>query len=226
MTLDFSIEGMEVVRDPEATWLDRRRQGFGCSDLGALWLALGLASPEEVASAPRYMLDAAETLIDHKAGRRAAPKVGSAARMGRERERLLFDHYRDGSRLRAVYAPDVLPQEMLPLVDRVEPRLLCTPDGWITGNTALAYPLAYLEIKCGRDERAELPWYWRLQCVGAACVLGCDRAVVVFGPGWARDDESGGEPVEWWIDVTPGDKTAVRLAVGQGWKRVEARRVR
>jgi len=213
-----------IAATPRAQWLARRRLAVGCSDLGTLWLASGRATEAERVTAPKYMQANALRFFDEKAGLVKPLRAGKAAAMGRERERLLWQHSRFGLwASTAVYAPDVLPAEMQPLVDRHEPRLTCTVEGWVRDPDG---ELRAIELKCGRDIRDACPWYWRLQAIGEAAVIGASRACVVYGPRWALDADDPRfpdlpDPVEWEVTFTPADAAEIRSAVREAWTEIE-----
>ena len=194
--------------------------------MGALWLALDLASPEERSAAPKYMLANAERLFDEKAGLLKPLAVGKAAQMGTEREHLLFRHSRLGrENVQAWYGPAVLPPEMQPMVCRSEPRLTTTLEAW---ERLPDGRLRYHELKCCRDTRPTLRWYWRLQCIAGCLVIGAEEGHVITGPGWALDaaypEPDLPEPIEFPVSFNEWDEGSILEAVACGWKIVTERR--
>ncbi len=235
-TTDAQLDArsVEPARDP---WLARRAYGFGASDVPALLLALGRRGPD----APRYMKENAKLvsargrsvprLLAEKAGILAPKKAGSAAAVGSAREVELLGEWRrllengqfycDAESLidttSIKHAGDV-PREWFPLVDRTCPALTCTPDAWCRDTLG---ELVGVELKCSRDERRELPWYWRVQKQAQLAVTGETHGLVVCGEGWARGLESIG-PIRVWEVARDEDVIAeIRAAAAAAWTVVE-----
>ena len=96
----------------------------------ALLLALGLEQPD--GETPKYILDAAARLFAVKAGARKAKAAGRAAQLGSDAERPLVAAWNEAPPhgWPAITHADAMPRELLPLLDRHQPRLSWSPDGW------------------------------------------------------------------------------------------------
>ena len=212
-----------------AAWLARRAHAWGCSELPALWLA---ADPE--LEAPAYLRQRIGKPRGHqrmrfvleKAGIVEARSAGGAAARGTERERELLEQYTEQLRRgivrgidpESVRHADSMPSEWLPIIDRHQPRLACTPDAW--GRDALGI-LHALELKCSVTERTELPWYWSLQVQGEMACMGADGGYVICGEHWAAHHGQDG-PIRVW-EVERDEKTIARARqlCADFWEAVE-----
>lgn len=210
-------------------WLERRQEGFGVSELGALYIALGLRTP--AGGDPKYLLDAASRLFAVKARLRKPKAAGKAAAGGQARERDVLADWIDKGCPGADVTPwsvqhaDELPKEYLPLVDRYCPRLTCTPDGFARDSEGR---LVHVEIKTTwmrSDEKhmtGELWWAYRLQVLGGIAVTAAHSGVCVVGLGYASDDD--GELAVFPVERDAEEIARIRGACVEGWKRVEAMR--
>lgn len=180
-------------------WLERRRLHLGASETYTAMIALGRrdATAPQV---PKWMLDKARLVGPWKAPRLFLQKAGlvpseplsSAARAGLEREREIlaaWDGHPDVDDVR--YAPDYLPREILPLVDRHCPALSCTPDAW--GRDPFG-SLVDIQVKASvapgtPDPR---PWY-AVQVQAEMAVTGAEWGLLVTAWSWAAHWERDGE---------------------------------
>lgn len=223
MTLD-PLTGMEplgVVEPgpvaPADPWLARRLLGFGCSELAALFVALGLRAPDGL---PKYTQEDARLIFRRKVTGRQK-KAGAAARGGSEAERELLARWVDdgcpGTDVEpwTVRHSDDVPREWLPLVDRYEPRLLCTPDAWGRRGESLVA----VEIKTTWERHYPRPWSHALQVQGEMAVMGAASGVIVAGPGWANGHRDAIEV--WAIERDEALQAEIRAACRLGWQRVE-----
>lgn len=246
--LDMSLEAMELAEPlddapsaaPADPWLARRMEGFGCSDLPALLVAVGLASAE---GAPGYITDRAKLirrkggrpvprLFLEKAGLRGPLKAGEAAQRGQAREHELLDQWRRRlehghfyGRHEADLVPSSLgfaadaPKEWYPLIDRGRGRLLDTPDAWIRDVFGALVPV---QAKCSMREKRELPWWWAVQLQGELAVQGADRGVLVCGEGWAATWTTIDGPIRSWpVERDERAIAEIRDVVQWGWAEVE-----
>ena len=92
---------------------------------------------------------------------------------------------------------DEAPREWYPLVDRYEPRLLCTPDAWGFTTTGA---LVAVEIKTSWERRYARPWSHALQVQGEMAVMGAAHGLVIAGPGWANEAQSARRNRVWPIE--------------------------
>lgn len=244
-TLDFTPDGMtpkaEDYEQPESApaddWLERRGYGFGCSDLPALFVALGIESGDD---APKYITDKAKVtnrthgvarIFCEKAGLVKPLAVGAAAMKGTLRERELLEHWRTllshrqfyGKHER-LYAPATLgfaddaPKRWYPLVDRHCPSLTDTPDSWIRD----AFDgLHVVQAKCSASEKAQLPWWWALQVQGEIAVQAADAGVLVCGEFWAHWSGNDGPVRSWPVERSEPAIARIRAATREGWEIVE-----
>jgi hypothetical protein len=223
MDVDFSLDAMYPAAAPTAPpadpWLARRLLSFGASEALALLLALGLEQPD--GETPKYILDAAARLFAVKAGARKAKAAGRAAQLGSDAERPLVAAWNEAPPhgWPAITHADAMPRELLPLLDRHQPRLSWSPDGWCR----VAGALVPVEIKTDqRGDRRGPARHWVWQVQQAMAVAGADSALVVYGGGWASWDERMRRGLVPWV-VERDDEMIRRLreAAVVGWQRVE-----
>ena len=227
--LDFSHEAMyspQLVAPPSDPWLARRMLGFGASEIGALYLAMGLRAPSP--DDPRYLAEGAARLIGVKAGLRKPAGGSRATAGGQRRERDVLRVWADGGCPGSSVVPwsvrhaDEIPREYLPLVDRHCPRLVCTPDGYARDDDG---QLVHVEVKTTwrrRDERHTGPhlwWGYELQVQAGIAATGAHSGVCVVGLGYASDDDG-----DLAVHAVARDEeaiAAIRAACIDGWSRVE-----
>lgn len=247
-SFDMSLEAMELAEPlndapsaaPADPWLARRMEGFGCSDLPALLVAVGLRSPD---GAPGYVADRAKPIrrkggsampriFLEKAGLRAALKVGEAAHRGHARERELLVQWGRHLERGSFYGPhehdlvpsslgfaENVPREWLPLLDRGGSRLLDTPDAWIRDWLG---GLVAVQAKCSTREKRELPWWWAVQLQGELAIQGAERGVLVCGEGWAATWTDIDGPIRSWpVERDERAIAELREATRRGWAIVE-----
>jgi hypothetical protein len=232
MELDVIDRQLAEPRAPESAWLERRKSGFGASEIAALYLALGIEAPGYT---PKYLAEKAERvrrrgnpirLFGEKAGLVKSAKTGRAASQGTARERELLKAWAEQAASDSGVLPftvshsDLAPRCWYPLVDRVEPRLLCTPDAWAmdaNGRNVL------IELKCSSGERSEIPWYWSLQCHAELAVTGADVALLVCGERWAASWSTQGDgPIRTWrVERDEGICNDIRGLCREGWIEVQ-----
>lgn len=227
--LDMSHEAMYApAAEPREAdpWLVRRRESFGASEIGALYLALRLRAPEP--SDPKYLLDAAARLFAVKAGIRKAAGGSRATAGGQARERDVLREWVSraciGTRVEpwTVQHADVIPREYLPLVDRYCPRLSCTPDAFGRDD---ADRLCHVELKTTwkkHDARHDsaLWWGYRLQVQAGMAVTAASSGALVVGLGYASGDD--GQLAVYEVERDEEEIGRIRAACVEGWRRVEA----
>lgn len=208
----------------EAAWLERRRSSIGASEIGALWIALGLASDDEIQRAPKYMIENARTLVRVKAGRLRGRSAGKAAERGSRVERRILAEWLADPRceIRAQIASachaDGVPRCWMPLVDRIEPRLSCTPDAW--GTDVLGDDVV-IEIKSTARECRQAPWYWRLQVQSQLAVTGSAWGALVIGEWWAADWREPGPITAYEVPRDEALIQRIRGAVSTAWLQIQ-----
>lgn len=224
---DFGLDAMYAAPAPPElpapdTWHGRRLLTFGASDVPALLYALGLEEPD--ATTPRYVREAAGRLFAVKAGIRKPRKAGAAADRGNDAEPKVVQEWNAGARgswPTIVHASSV-PREWLPLIDRHQPRLSCTPDAWCR----VAGELVNVQIKTDQNAKRVAPdreWVWQVQTECA--VTGSGGTLLVYGPGWASWNVHDRRPLTAWVIERDDAMIArIRTAAAEGWARVEAMR--
>ena len=252
LALDFDFDGAAVqaalveqidVPEPSDPWLARRDAGWGCSDLPALMLALG---KRDATTAPKGLTTRVALrrtrrgivprIFAEKARLLRPLKSGAPAHEGKVREKALFDQWRSDL-VNGIHASpsdryidphsiqhvsEAVPLEWLPLVDRVEPHLLDTPDGF---GRLYCGCLVAIQAKCSFGEKSEITWPWRDQLNGEIAVTGSQFGVLLCGVGWSHwnaNIQAQGVIRSFWLER---DETAIaelREAARAGWTRVEA----
>jgi hypothetical protein len=240
--LDMSIDAMtpaaedyeEAPAPSTDPWLERRGYGFGCSDLPALFVALGIEKGDD---APKYITDRAAItnrtrgvarLFCEKAGLLAPLKVGAAANKGTAREEELLrtwatlltrrQYYGEHERLLVSSSLGLArhaPKRWYPLVDRHCPRLTDTPDAWIEDAIG---GLHVIQAKCSASEKRDLPWWWALQVQGEIGVQAADGGILVCGEMWAAWHGNDGPVRSWPIERDERVIARIRAAVEEGWE--------
>jgi len=237
-TLDAQLAATEPVAAPTDPWLQRRALGFGASDVPSLLVAMG---KRDISAAPKYIADRARAtnrtrghvrIIAEKAGIVEPLKVGTAAEKGTARERELLETWRT-MLTRGVYYDDceslIVPGSVrhadvgmrcaMPWLDRHEPRLTATLDGWACD--VLDQELA-IELKCSASERRELPWYWADQLQAQLAVTGAEWGVLVCGEMWSAWHGNDGPIRVWPVYRDERAIAEIRMSVCDGWTEVEA----
>lgn len=219
--MEAEARAVQATPDP---WLERRRYGFGASELAPLLVALGRVTPLEIAALPKYLREQADTIIRRKAFPRTRErKAGSAASRGQKAERLVLAAWNakaDG--IVNVTHESVAPRSWFPLVDRHCPRLTATPDGWahdVFGDEV------GLEVKTTVESIGKTPWWWLTQVHGQNAVGAYERSLIVIGEGWAHW-QTGRRGTPYAVSV-PRDEEQIeriRAACRDGWARVEEMR--
>lgn len=222
----------EVERAPVDPWLERRRHGFGGSDMGALFVALGRWSPDSV---PGYVNDNARVIRKNgrvgprifleKAGFAPPLKPSPSMLIGKAREpellaawcETLGDSLLDADSV-IHYPCPALPVEMLPQRDMYQPRLAITPDASCRNVFG---GFVAVECKCSRYYESELPRYWRYQCLAQIAVMGATEGVVVLGRGWSISMTHMGDVDAWHVERDEKAIAEIREAVADGWARVD-----
>jgi hypothetical protein len=210
----------------EAAWLARRLRSFGASEMGALWIALEWATPDQRESAPKYMLDNARRLFEIKAGLRRSGSAGRVAARGASVERRLLAAWLGDEGVRCPVRAEVasachadgVPRGWFPLVDRDCPRLTATPDAW---GTDILDAEIVIEIKSTARACIEPPWYWLLQVQAQLAVTGAAWGALVIGEWWAADWREPGPISAYWVPRNEAQIAQIRAAVALGWERVE-----
>jgi hypothetical protein len=226
MDLDSMHPAPEVMAQPSDPWLARRTESFGASEVPALLYALGLEKPYP--NTPRYVLETAGRLFAVKAGLRKPRKAGQAAQLGSEAEVPLIQQWNERP-LRGLPAPvvpaGVMPREFLPLLDRVERRLSCTPDGWARHFGDLVLVEVKTDQKSQRQGMGEPSREWAWQVQSQLAVTGASLGMVLYGPGWAGWGEAKRGPIEAFVvERDDGVIARIREAAAEGWRRVEVLR--
>ena len=240
--LDFSIEAMTPGSDASdndetSPWLRRRALGFGASDVPALLMAMGKRQGLE---APKYLTERTRVtnrtagqprIIAEKAGLVRPARAGAAASKGTSRERellqtwkALLSHHVYADECETLIVPstirhaDVGMHCAMPWVDRYEPHLVATLDGWAedVNDNELC-----IELKCSAYERTELPWYWRDQVQAQLAVSGAEWGVLVCGEFWAAWHGNDGPIRVWPVDRDERAIEEIREVVKGAWALVE-----
>jgi len=255
LALDFSHAGMTPTAEAYAPtpiadpWLTRRRLTFGASDAAALMIAVGR---RPAADFPRWVQDAARPIAPWKQPRLFVEKAGLVgplkrsrpSELGLERERELV---RTWSALVArgvagpdaelidpasiVYVPDVIPQELLPFVNRYATALSCSPDMLVRNVLGV---LGVADAKCNTDDYAEryggAPPHYGLQLQVQMDTCAGEFGLVIEGSGWGaewrdHDDGSPCGPVRTWpVEKDDAVIAELREAGEEGAERVCALR--
>lgn len=231
-------------QSPRTEWMRRSALGIACSELPAVWLALGLADEEERRRAVRYVRAQRDALFAQKANPALLEPPSRHVETGRIREPRLFERWaerlrHDKERLseterridhHTVFSLEAHPAvlRLLPLVDWEERRLIDSVDG-----VALTWDndLVVVQAKCLRGTVGdltgasddELPWYWRLSMQGELAVTGASFGVVLVGEGWAGTNvDYDSLPLRGFS--VPRDEhqiARIRAAVRDGWAEIE-----
>lgn len=227
--VDFAmLEAPEPVASVEPDpWLERRRHGFGGSEIAPLLVALGRATPLEVAALPKYVRAAASSIFRRKAFPRKEKAAGGAASRGQKAERPCLATWAARScpireQLVSVTHADAAPKSWFPLVDRHCPRSAVTPDGWavdILGDDV------GLEVKTTAEPIGQTPWWWLAQVHAQNGAGGYAWSAIVVGEGWAHW-QPGRQLPPRAIRVERDEQQIerIRAACRDGWARVEEMR--
>ena len=227
-------------------WLRRRDYGWGGSDIPVLLLALGMRqgceAPAWMRARARHVvlrgdfagIDTTPRIFAEKAGLVSPLGVGAAAGRGTEREAELIATWRSNLEHgwpeghEATYNPATIvaagPQRIMPLVDRVCPRLCVTPDAWLETHDGR---FVVAQMKCSYGSAPDLRWYWRDQATAEIGATGADAGVLVCGEYWARPEgvAPGDGPVRSWaVERNDVAIDEIRAACREGWDRVRALR--
>lgn len=195
--LDAGVAERKSV-DPRHRWIERRKRGVACSDLPALWLALGLTTDEESRSVADYIRTQAAAFHDPPSWWRLLDHPPKLVEVARHRESVLLDRWR--RRVQSGEADDPAEREvdletlvhlerheavmrLLPVVDRIEPTLLDSTDAVALTRE---HELVVVQTKCLPGERRSLPWYWQLSTQAEIAVTDAAFGIVVLGEGFAR----------------------------------------
>lgn len=214
-TLDSAPALERVPVTHESAWHGRRALGFGASDIAALFVGYDLRDPDTLGDKAkkngkrfargRWKLP---RIVLEKAGAVAPLAMGEPADAGRVRERALVEQWRRRVELgrggpdaelvdptTILYVPDVIPIELIPIVDRVEPLLVVSPD--VLARDVFG-ALGCWDTKCSvhaysTKERGFDEHVLQLNAQYAAC---CGtHGGIVEGEGWsAKWKDHAGEP--------------------------------
>lgn len=212
---------------PRGLWLGRRRLTWGSSEVAPLLLAYGLAPLDaKVAGwqrecAEHYARLGIPKLIAWKAGLAEQPKGDEKSKEeGNRRERQILTRWQFTSAHehvdpRTVEHSDVLPRQMLPIVDRNCAAIAVSPDAWAHGyGPADSRELVAVEIKSTRDEVTEAPWGYVMQTQSQMDAMHATRGLIVMGIRWLREDLDDSERYLATFIVRQNDHaTAMRYAV-------------
>ena len=216
---DFDSLPVEPIGLPDDPWLARRMLSFGCSEIPALLIAVGVCEPTPIT--PRYVTDLARKLFGVKAGTRKPSKGGRAASVGAdvELELLLAWNADTWSGYPPAVPSNVAPREWYPLVDRYCPRLSCTPDAWLH----VEGELVNVQVKTDQHGGKKAPTReWIQQVQGEMAVTGSSRTVIVYGGGWACDwRDQRAYPVAFEVPRDDEMIEVIRNAAREGWAKVE-----
>ncbi len=225
--LDFAMHEVEPVTPIVANpWLERRRHGFGASELAPLLVALGRVTPAEIAALPKYLREQASSILRRKAFPGRERKAGGAASRGQKAERVVLEAWRradaEAAGLINITHESVAPRSWFPLVDRHCPRLTATPDGWasdVFGDDV------GLEVKTTVEPIGQTPWWWLTQVHAQNAVGAYERSLVIVGEGWAhwREDRRV-RPRALSVPRDEAQIERIRAACRDGWARVEEMR--
>lgn len=230
----------EPVPPPSDPWLARRALGFGASDVAALLVALGRRHAEDF---PAWVRDAAKPIrtragivprvLARKAGLAAYEAPSAVALEGIRRERELYSEAYRQARVAPwvaspgldpeslTYAPDAIPRECLPLVDRYERALSATPDAWARD---LYGGLVCVELKCSVQAVLHLPPHYALQVQAQIAVMGAESGLLVVGQQWGASWAPDGPIAAWPVERDDAVIAEIREAAAEGWRRVCALR--
>lgn len=207
----------QPIEPPSDPWLARRMDTFGASEAGSLLIALGHEHPE----VPKYVTDLAKRIFAVKAGIRRPLRAGHAAAKGNDVEPELVRQWNQDPTSGwppMTWARDALPQELLPLLDRVERRMSWTPDGWCVLNGHMVVGEVKTDIQ---GQRTEPDWAWKWQVQQAMAVSGAPCALILYGPGWAHWNENRrGKIVPFVVERDEDAIALLRKSAAEGWRRV------
>lgn len=235
MTEDLSCDFDALPAEPAeavepSPWHARRSLGIGCSELATCGVILGALHESEV---PRSYAD--EAAIVQRGPGRGLPRL-VARKLGLVREkpqRADVDGYRESEIMAAfvdglrhgtfsgrvatidpesVRHSSVLPEELYPLVDRVEPALRGSIDGFGRDDWGDLVVPDWKRAKRSGVSRESLAAY-RWQLTGQCAVTGAAWGVIVVGVGYLIPGETG--PIECYT-VAP---TAAELETARDWAR-------
>lgn len=221
MELDAMYPASQPVAPPTG-WHGRRLLTFGASEVPALLIALGMEQPDD--ATPGYVLELAERLIDVKAGLKRPRKAGAAADRGSAAETQVVEAWNahDRGDWPAITHASSVPREWLPLIDRHQPRLSCTPDAWCYIGGELVNVQIKTDVR-GDKTQPTREWVWQ---VNAECaVTGAAGSLLLYAPGWAswrREDKR--RCVAWVVERDDAMIDRIRDAAAQGWQLVEEAR--
>jgi hypothetical protein len=235
--MDAQLAEPVAVAPPSDPWLARRLLTVGASEVAVAMVIAGLAHIDDL---PSYSQPNAKIM---KAGGKTAPRlvlekarlkrplaVSEDALIGARREAELLSAW--GHQLaRGTYHCDaealiqpasvghasLLPKEWMPLLSR-GCRGSATPDAWardIDGS------LVNVQLKCCRQPKPELPWYWRAQVVAECDVTCAEWGLLVCGVYWSISMTSRGPIVAWPVEPTPAETERIRSAVRHFWTLVD-----
>jgi hypothetical protein len=239
----------ELVAPPADEWLQRRALGFGASDIAALFVGYDVHDPAELGDKARknghrfargkWKLP---RIVLEKAGI-VPPLAGNSARdAGKDRERMLVQQWRGlvergqaGADAEFVnpttiqYVPDIYAIELIPFIDREEPRLVVSPDVFardVFGG------LGCWDSKCSVNPYAstERGFFYEhvVQVNAQMAACGGTHGGVIEGCGWGgvfRDHPDGtpsGRIQTWAIDRDGRLITTIRQVVRRAWDDVLA----
>lgn len=216
-----------VARDRDP-WLERRRFGWGASEVASLLLAYDPRADEERTARRYHLQDAERTkrggglprIVARKAGLLAAKGSSRVMREGARRERELLDAWAKDSAYERVQHSDDAPREWYPLVDRACPILTATPDGWCRGPSG---ELITIEAKCTADYPPGLAWFWRVQLQAQIAAVAAAAGILVCGPGWVMGADT--QPISWVVERNDGEIARIRFVCELAWRDVQRVRV-
>jgi len=233
--------------DGETAWLARRGLSWGASEIATLLVALGRRPMESLPawaqpdarvtrqsrSVPRLIAQKAGVLPPRKRGKPAARGLALEPRLVALWAQLVARGQARGAEALAVdastvqHAGELLPRELLPLVDRHCPRLSCTPDVWcrdVLGG------LLVVDMKCSvkpyADRYEACPPHYVMQLHAQMAVCGAEGAAIVEGERWGAEwADVAGEPAgairTWPVERDDALIAEIREAAEEGWALVE-----
>ena len=235
MTTDvgsFDLEDMEREargistlrpREPADPWLERRLLHFCASEIAPLLVALGRATPGEIAALPGYLRDQASSILRRKAWPSRARKAGSAASRGQQAERPCLAAWAASPcpvrrQFASVTHADAAPRSWFPLVDRHCPQSAATPDGW--GVDIFGEDVG-IEVKTTMEPIGQTPWWWLAQVHQQTGAGAYAWSAIVIGEGWAHwQTERRQAPRAVRVERDEEQIERIRTACRDGWARV------
>lgn len=237
---------LELVTAAHATpWHARRALGFGASDVAALFVAYDLRDPATLGDKARKngrryargRFRGIPRIVAEKAGAVAPLATNdSVIDAGKDRERALVEQWKlrlekgtagpDADLIdpaSVLYVPDSIPIELIPIVDRVEPCLVVSPD--VLARDVLG-GLGCWDTKCSVEPYADkdrgFPLEHVIQVNAQYAACSATHGGIVEGECWAatwleRGDGPNGNVITWAVERDESLITEIRQVVRRAW---------